>query len=93
MPDHVGAASTFAPLVSAADVTTDLRVGSLVVNNDLFHPLRLAQEAATVDLLVDGRLELGLGAGWEVGCHGNEQVGDDGQPRQADHHAAPVRSR
>jgi probable F420-dependent oxidoreductase len=64
VPDHLGGVSTFAPLVSAADVTTELRVGSLVINNDLFHPLRLAQEAATVDLLTDGRLELGLGSGW-----------------------------
>jgi probable F420-dependent oxidoreductase len=64
VPDHLGAVSTFVPLVSAADVTTELRVGSLVINNDLFHPLRLAQEAATVDLLTDGRLELGLGSGW-----------------------------
>jgi alkanesulfonate monooxygenase SsuD/methylene tetrahydromethanopterin reductase-like flavin-dependent oxidoreductase (luciferase family) len=64
-PDHLGSSSTFAPLVSAADVTTDLRVGSLVVNSDLAHPIRLAQEAATVDLLVDGRLELELGAGWD----------------------------
>ncbi|HEX6394366.1 MAG TPA: TIGR03621 family F420-dependent LLM class oxidoreductase [Acidimicrobiales bacterium] len=64
VPDHLGGASTFAPLISAADVTTDLRVGNLVVNNDFFHPLRLAQEAATVDLLTDGRLELGLGSGW-----------------------------
>ena len=64
VPDHLGGVSTFVPLVSAADVTTELRVGSLVINNDLFHPLRLAQEAATVDLLTDGRLELGLGSGW-----------------------------
>jgi probable F420-dependent oxidoreductase len=64
VPDHLGGVSTFVPLVSAADVTSTLRVGSLVVNNDLFHPLRLAQEAATVDLLTDGRLELGLGSGW-----------------------------
>ena len=64
VPDHLGGVSTFAPLVSAADVTSTLRVGSLVANNDLFHPLRLAQEAATVDLLTDGRLELGLGSGW-----------------------------
>ncbi len=35
-----------------------------MINSDLFHPLRLAQEAATVDLLVDGRLELGLGTDW-----------------------------
>jgi probable F420-dependent oxidoreductase len=64
VPDHLGGPSTFAPLVSAADATTALRVGTLVMNNDLFHPLRLAQEAATVDLLTDGRLELGLGSGW-----------------------------
>lgn len=64
VPDHLGGVSTFVPLVSAADVTSTLRVGNLVVNNDLFHPLRLAQEAATVDLLTDGRLELGLGSGW-----------------------------
>jgi probable F420-dependent oxidoreductase len=64
VPDHLGGVSTFTPLVSAADATSTLRVGNLVVNNDLFHPLRLAQEAATVDLLTDGRLELGLGSGW-----------------------------
>lgn len=63
--DHLGRLSTFASLVSAADATSELRVGSLVINNDLFHPLRLAQEAATVDLLSDGRLELGLGSGWK----------------------------
>lgn len=66
VPDHLGGVSTFAPLVSAADVTTDLRVGNLVVNNDFFHALRLAQEASTVDLLTDGRLELGLGSGWNA---------------------------
>ncbi len=64
VPDHLGLSSAFAPLVSAADVTTSLRVGTLVVNNDFHRPLRLAQEAATVDLLTDGRLELGLGSGW-----------------------------
>lgn len=51
------------PLVTAADATEALRVGTLVVNNDFRHPVLLAREAATVDLLTDGRLELGLGAG------------------------------
>jgi probable F420-dependent oxidoreductase len=54
------------PLVTLAAVaasTTTLRVGTLVLNNDLHHPLVLAREAAAVDLLSDGRLELGIGAG------------------------------
>jgi probable F420-dependent oxidoreductase len=50
-------------LVSAADAAPDLRVGTLVLNNDLRHPSLLAREAAAIDLLTDGRLELGMGAG------------------------------
>ncbi|MEM8905283.1 MAG: TIGR03621 family F420-dependent LLM class oxidoreductase [Actinomycetota bacterium] len=52
-----------APLVTAAEATTDLRVGTLVLNHDFRHPVVLAREAATVELLTDGRFELGLGAG------------------------------
>jgi probable F420-dependent oxidoreductase len=66
MPDHFS--DQFAPipaLVAAADATTTLRVGMLVLDNDYRHPVVLAKEAATLDLLSDGRLELGLGAGWE----------------------------
>ncbi|MGZ4757215.1 MAG: TIGR03621 family F420-dependent LLM class oxidoreductase, partial [Acidimicrobiia bacterium] len=47
-----------------AAATTTLRVGTLVLGNDYKHPVVLANEAATVDLLSDGRLELGVGAGW-----------------------------
>lgn len=57
----------FAPiaaLTAAACATTTLRIGSLVIDNDYRHPVMLAKEAATLDLLSDGRLELGLGAGW-----------------------------
>jgi probable F420-dependent oxidoreductase len=50
-------------LCSATDVTERLRLGTLVVNNDLRHPVLLAREAATVALFSDGRFELGLGAG------------------------------
>jgi probable F420-dependent oxidoreductase len=64
VPDHLGSASSFAPLLIAAEATDQLRVGTLVINNDFFHPVRLAQEAATVDVLTDGRLELGVGSGW-----------------------------
>ena len=55
-------------LMAAADATTTLRIGSFVLANDFRHPALVAREAATVDLLTDGRFELGLGAGhmrWE----------------------------
>ena len=51
-------------LMAAADVTKKLRVGSLVFANDYRHPVVLAKEAATLDLLSGGRFELGIGAGW-----------------------------
>ncbi len=53
-----------ATLATAAEATKSLRVGSLVFANDFRHPAVLAKEAATLDLLSDGRFELGLGAGW-----------------------------
>jgi probable F420-dependent oxidoreductase len=59
--------NTFAPLtalISAANATTSLRVGSLVFGNDFRHPVVLAKEAATLDVLTDGRFELGLGTGY-----------------------------
>ena len=56
--------ATTPAMMAAAAATTMLRVGSIVYCNDLHHPAMLAKEAATVDLLSDGRLELGLGAGW-----------------------------
>src|SRR6266498_6064129 len=51
-------------LMAAAGATRTLRVGSLVLDNDYRHPVVLAKEAATLDLLSGGRLELGIGAGW-----------------------------
>lgn len=50
-------------LVSAADATDQLHVGTYVVNNDFRHPVLLAREAAALGALTDGRFELGLGAG------------------------------
>ena len=49
---------------AAADATTTLRIGALVVCNDYRHPVVTAKELATVDVLSGGRLEAGLGAGW-----------------------------
>ena len=51
-------------MLAAAEATERLRVLSLVLGNDYRHPVLLHKAAATIDLLSDGRLELGLGAGW-----------------------------
>jgi len=67
VPDHLGRQlSPIAALSVAAAVTTRLRIGGFVFANDYRHPLILAREAATIDLLSGGRLELGLGAGWRT---------------------------
>jgi alkanesulfonate monooxygenase SsuD/methylene tetrahydromethanopterin reductase-like flavin-dependent oxidoreductase (luciferase family) len=63
VPDHLG--DFFAPmptLISAAEATKNLRVGANVLNNHFRHPVVVAREAATIDLLTEGRLQLGLGA-------------------------------
>ncbi len=63
--DHFTDVFAWSPaIVSAASVTTTLRFCPYVLDNDFRHPAVLAQDAATVDILTDGRLELGLGAGW-----------------------------
>ncbi len=65
MPDRtsVGLLAPMPALAVAASATTSLRVGSYVFCNGYRHPVLLAREAATLDLLTDGRFELGLGAG------------------------------
>jgi probable F420-dependent oxidoreductase len=65
VPDFFG--DQYAPLVAlmaAASVTTTLRLGTMVIDNDYRHPVMLAKEAATLDCLSGGRFELGIGAGW-----------------------------
>ncbi|MGH9075821.1 MAG: TIGR03621 family F420-dependent LLM class oxidoreductase [Acidimicrobiales bacterium] len=65
VPDHLD--DQWAPVVAltvAAEATDTLRVGSLVLDNDYRHPVVLAKEIATLDLVAEGRLEVGLGAGW-----------------------------
>ena len=66
VPDHFvdhDLAPTVA-LAHAAAVTDTLRVGTFVLGNDYKHPVVCAREMASLDLLSDGRLELGIGAGW-----------------------------
>src|SRR5690242_16691419 len=66
VPDHF-VEHDLAPTVAlahAAAVTDNLRVGTFVLGNDYKHPVVCAREMASLDLLSDGRLELGIGAGW-----------------------------
>jgi probable F420-dependent oxidoreductase len=65
--DHLDTA--MAPLIAlavTAEATRSLRLTTLVLANDFRHPAFLAKQAATLDLLSDGRLELGIGAGWKT---------------------------
>ena len=65
LSDHlVDQFAPFSALGLAAGVTSSLRLGMFVLNNDLRHPAVLAQELATLDQLSEGRLEIGIGAGW-----------------------------
>ena len=74
MPDHFGDQLAPVPaMMTAADATTELRVCALVFDNDYKHPVVLAKELATMDLLSDGRVEIGLGAGWMISDY--EQLG------------------
>src|SRR5947209_13063621 len=65
IPDRatIGSLAPLTALAVAAEATTRLRVGSYVFCNEYRHPVLLAREAATLDLLSEGRFELGLGAG------------------------------
>src|SRR5258705_4099967 len=64
IPDHlVASLSPFSGATAAAAVTARLHTGTLVLNNDLRHPVDTAREAATVAAISGGRFELGLGAG------------------------------
>jgi probable F420-dependent oxidoreductase len=78
IPDHFD--DQLGPLVAltvAAEVTTDLRVGSLVFGNDYRHPIVLAKEIATLDLMSEGRVEFGLGAGWMTTDYVQSGIPDD----------------
>lgn len=64
-PDHFENVLAPVPMLMAiADATTTLRIGTAVFANDFRHPAVLAKDAATLDLLSDGRFELGIGAGY-----------------------------
>ncbi|HEY3524078.1 MAG TPA: TIGR03621 family F420-dependent LLM class oxidoreductase [Candidatus Limnocylindrales bacterium] len=65
LTDHL--IDQLAPIVAmtaAADATERLGVGTFVFNNDLRHPAVLAQDLGSIDVLSGGRLQIGIGAGW-----------------------------
>ncbi|MFE6864914.1 LLM class flavin-dependent oxidoreductase [Nocardia sp. NPDC057668] len=69
---HFGAQRAHCPaplvvLAAIAQRTERIRLGTAVVVGSLEHPIRLAEDATTVDALSGGRLELGLGAGADIG--------------------------
>jgi probable F420-dependent oxidoreductase len=83
--DHLGAGlAPLVPLATAAEVSSRLRLGIIVLNNDFHHPSLLAREAATLDLLSDGRLELGLGAGHARPEYERAGIGFDEAPIRVD---------
>ena len=60
----------WAVLAALAVATHRVRLGSLVSPTSVHHPALLANRAATIDHLSEGRLVLGLGAGWQINEHG-----------------------
>jgi probable F420-dependent oxidoreductase len=69
-PDHLTGLHAPLPLLTAvAAVTERLRVMPFVLNSGLRHPAVLAQDLATIDVLSGGRLEVGIGGGWNKPEH------------------------
>lgn len=65
VPDHLGPqVGPIAALGALAVATDRIRIGTSVLANGFRHPVVLAKDAATIDVLSRGRLELGVGAGW-----------------------------
>jgi probable F420-dependent oxidoreductase len=66
VPDHFDEGpGPIAAMAAAAAVTTELKVGALVFDCDFRHPAILSRELATLDQIAEGRLEVGIGAGWK----------------------------
>lgn len=80
---HAAAVPAALPLLAAiAARTTRVRVGSALLPLPLYHPLRLAEDAATLDGLSGGRLELGLGLGEHAEGFDGFGVPIEGRPQR-----------
>ena len=81
MPDTMTATlSPFSALAFAAAATETIRLGTYVLANDLRHPVIVAREAATLEFLSGGRLELGIGAGRPTSADDHRKLGIDFNP-------------
>jgi alkanesulfonate monooxygenase SsuD/methylene tetrahydromethanopterin reductase-like flavin-dependent oxidoreductase (luciferase family) len=84
---HAGALDGLLPsplvlLAAVAERTSTIRLGTAVVAAPLENPVRLAEDAATLDALADGRFELGIGAGADAAA--STRFGRDHDRRHAD---------
>jgi probable F420-dependent oxidoreductase len=61
--DHLGMPAPFPAIVLAAEATERVRLGTHMLNANFYRPALAARDIASTDLFIDGRLELGLGAG------------------------------
>src|SRR5215213_519973 len=76
--DHLASQHAPIPLLTAVAMATErLRLCPLVFNNDLRHPAVLAQDLASLDVISGGRLEVGIGAGWNEREYGAAGIGFD----------------
>lgn len=64
VPDHLGAAAPFPTLTAVAMITTKMRLSMFVLNAAFYKPALLSRDLEALDLLSDGRLEIGLGTGY-----------------------------
>jgi probable F420-dependent oxidoreductase len=62
--DHLGMAPPFPALVLAGEVTSRVKLNTFVLNAPFYNPTLLAREVTGTDQFTEGRLELGLGAGY-----------------------------
>lgn len=77
--DHLASHLAPLPVLAAVAVLTErIKLAPLVLANDFRHPVMLAKEVATIDVISGGRFELGVGAGWA-----DDDYGTLGIPKQA----------
>lgn len=62
--DHISSRLSVMPLLSLAAEVSGMRVSPMVIANDYRHPVLVARDGASLDILSEGRFELGIGTGW-----------------------------